>query len=238
MAKYWIGCSGWQYAEWRDKFYPNDLPKKQWFNYYAEHFNTVEINSTFYHFPQAKFFEKWYLQAPKNFKYSLKMNRMITHYKRFKETKKLIKDFYRLTDALEEKLGCILFQLPPSMHYDFDLLERIIEQLDLSKHNVIEFRHTSWWQEEVLNYFKKYNLTFCSVSAPKLPKQIINTNKLYYGRFHGSREWFRGKYSKLTLQKFTKEIQLHNFKEVWAYFNNDIDANAPVNALEFNKLFL
>src|SRR5688572_26689472 len=118
MNKYYIGCSGYYYPEWKEIFYPKGLAKKDWLNFYTEHFNTLEINSTFYRFPQPKFFTTWFERSPENFKFSVKAPRGITHYRKFNDVSQLLSDFYGMTtDGLQDKLGCILFQLPASVIY-------------------------------------------------------------------------------------------------------------------------
>src|SRR3989344_4599574 len=153
----YVGCSGWYYNHWKELFY-NGIPQKDWFKYYAKVFDTVELNSPFYHFPKENTAKTWYHQAPKDFVYSIKANRMITHMKKFVGTKKLIKDFYKVTNVLKEKLGCVLFQLPPSLHYHEEKLKEILDQLDRDKKNVLEFRHPSWWNENVYKVLKPKNI--------------------------------------------------------------------------------
>src|SRR5215203_2912212 len=122
-----IGCSGFSYADWKEIFYPTGLPQKKWFDYYCSHFNTLELNTTFYRFPQLKFLENWYDKSPANFDFSVKAPRLITHYKQFVDTERLLSDFYgTVREGLRDKLGCILFQMPASITYSDDKLDRII----------------------------------------------------------------------------------------------------------------
>src|SRR4051812_36983931 len=114
MPSWWIGCSGFHYKHWKDIFYPEGLPQKKWFEFYCENFNTLELNVTFYRFPQLAFLESWYKRSPKKFRFAVKAPRSITHYKQFHDTESLISDFYGVVKTgLKNKLGCILFQLPP-----------------------------------------------------------------------------------------------------------------------------
>ena len=113
---YFLGCSGWYYDEWQGIFYPDDLPKKEWLQFYSKQFNTVEMNNTFYRFPTEKILKSWFKRTQKDFIFTLKANRLFTHRKRFQDVKGLVDQFYQLADVLSEKLGCILFQLPPTMN--------------------------------------------------------------------------------------------------------------------------
>ncbi|HYF98273.1 MAG TPA: DUF72 domain-containing protein, partial [Coxiellaceae bacterium] len=124
-----IGCSGWQYSEWKDKFYGPGLAKSGWFDFYAKHYNTVEINYSYYQFPSEKTILAWREQAPHNFTYSLKVNKSII-YKRFINTKSMLNDFYGLAKLLGSTLDCLLIQWPASVKYDLGLLHRMLEQLD------------------------------------------------------------------------------------------------------------
>jgi uncharacterized protein YecE (DUF72 family) len=136
--KWHIGCSGFYYREWKGEFYPATLPQKLWFDYYSQHFNTIEINNTFYRFPEQKLFDNWYAKALPDFMFSVKVPQIITHRQRFRETEKLLHDFYIIArEGLKEKLGPILFQLPPSMKYDEGLLRTIIGQMNVLYKNVI-----------------------------------------------------------------------------------------------------
>jgi len=237
--EYFIGCSGWFYWHWRGLFYPAQSLPKEWFKEYCKKFNTVEINSSFYHFPTEKTVKGWLRKIPKNFIYTVKVNKAITHIKKFKNTKKLVKNFYSVMKPLKEIncLGCILFQLPPSLHYNEKKLDEILKQLNPEFKNVIEFRHASWWNKEVYNEMKKFNAIFCIVSATqKIPADFVYTNrKVAYFRFHG-REWYNYNYSKEELKKYANEMKRIKQKEVYAYFNNDYNAYAPKNALELKQL--
>jgi uncharacterized protein YecE (DUF72 family) len=234
--KYQIGCSGWQYPEWRGHFYPRTLPKRQWFEYYAQHFVTVEINYSFYCFPAATTVQKWYQQAPAEFRFSLKIPRVITHYHKFHNTQKLLSDFYSLADLLEEKLSCLLLQLPAVITYDPALLDRIITQLDVHKKHAIEFRHESWWQEEVYQKLAAANIVFCSVSAPQLPTPLIISNDQIYCRLHGKNQWYKEHYAERELQQLATLLQNKSLQEAWVYFDNSMDASAPFDAEKLNKL--
>jgi uncharacterized protein YecE (DUF72 family) len=232
MVEWQIGCSGFHYKHWRGKFYPEKLAQNKWFNFYCEHFNTLELNVTFYRFPRLSFLETWYDKSPDKFEFAVKAPRVITHYKKFLDTERLIGDFYgTVSEGLKDKLGCILFQLPPRSSYTPERLQKIIVSLDTSFNNVLEFRHESWWNAEVYNELAKHKITFCGMSHPLLPNDIIeNTSVLYY-RMHGVPDLYRSPYKKSTLKKMIKEIEASGkTKKAFIYFNNDIDASAIKNA--------
>lgn len=232
-----VGCSGWQYDEWKEVFYPKKLPKKQWFEYYVQYFDIVELNYPFYRMPSELTVQRWYQQAPKDFRYSLKVNRAITHHKKFEKTERLLKDFYALTDFLKEKLGCILFQFPGSLHYQRKTLEKIIAQLDTAKHNVLEFRHASWWRAEVYEVLQQAGITFCIVDALGIPSNFVKTSDLFYMRLHGEIKWYVGNYSKHRLKQIVEWVRKNQFKQCWIYFDNTANGDAPRNAFELLEIF-
>ncbi len=234
---YFLGCSGYFYWSWKGRFYPEDLRPKGWLSYYARFFNTVEINSTFYSFPKKGNLRRFYRETPKGFTISVKANRTITHLKKFRGTKELVGEFYStVREALDEKLGCVLFQLPPSFTYSEERLERILNQLDPGFKNVLEFRHESWWREEVFEELGKRGIAFCSVSSFRLPEELVRTTDFLYIRFHGKEGGHRYNYSEEELKVWAERIESTSAGEVYAYFNNDYNAHAPHNCLKLMEL--
>lgn len=240
--EYHLGCSGWYYNDWKGRFYPEKLNKSKWLEYYSEHFDTVEINNTFYRFPTEKTVKGWYIRTPEDFNITLKANQLITHRRRFKNTGSTIDRFYGLAEILKNKLSCILFQIPPQKSKDINLLKSAIEQLDPSKNNVFEFRHTSWFDDEVYDTLKESNVGFCSISSSDFPEELIITSDFGYIRFHGKcKERYHYLYSEKELSNWGDKIKNKNLKSIFCYFNNDYNANAPKNCqylkgiLETNK---
>ena len=168
--------------------------------------------------------------------HTVKVCDLITHVKKFKGTKTLIRDFGMIADVLGDRMGCFLFQLPPSYRCTKVRLKDIVSQLDPSRRNVVEFRHASWWNEEVYNAFRKAGIIFCSCSAPRLPDELIRTTDEVYVRLHGPKRWYRHDYSKEELETWALRIRESGAKRAWVYFNNDIDANAPKNAAVFGRM--
>jgi uncharacterized protein YecE (DUF72 family) len=238
MADWYIGCSGFHYKDWKGSFYPADLPQRKWFDFYCEHFRTLELNVTFYRFPQLSFLQNWHQKSPADFRFAVKAPRAITHYKKFNDTADLITSFYdTINSGLQEKLGPVLFQLPPGFSYDEGKLERIINSLNASFKNVLEFRHVSWWREDVYAKLTAHNITFCGMSHPLLPDVVIQNTDMVYYRFHGVPDLYRSRYSIGFLQKVVDAVKhKQNIKGAWCYFNNDYDAIGVFNAKEMMGL--
>lgn len=237
--KWHIGCSGFHYKEWKETFYPKSLPQKQWFDYYAKHFNTLELNVTFYRFPTLKSLHNWYDKSPEGFSFSSKVPRSITHYKKFEETENMLKDFYQvLKEGLKEKLSCVLFQLPPQISFSNEMLKKIISQTDASFNNVIEFRNSTWWRDDVKTILKENHISFCGVSFPKISfdDAVINTPLCYY-RFHGVPKLFYSEYDQAFIKKIHEQIRKDStVKNAFIYFNNTASLAALHNASYFQEL--
>jgi len=231
-----VGCSGWFYWHWKGRFYPEELPVSEWFQFYRRRFNTVELNAPFYKWPRPATVKGWRRFATYNFKFSVKVNQLITHEKRFVGTKWLIREFYGIADILGSHMGCFLFQCPPSFHYSASRLNRIVEQLDPAFRNVVEFRHRSWWNAHVFDVFRRGGITFCCLSAARLPDRLIKTTDVLYVRFHGSKSWYRHDYTTEELGLWRQRLLAAKGEQCWVFFNNDFNANAVRNALELKNL--
>ena len=233
-----IGCSGYHYDDWKGDFYPKDLPKKKWIEYYAEHFDTVELNNTFYNLPEKKTFKNWYDRTPDNFEFTVKGSRYITHMKKLKDVKTSVDDFYDAISPLQEKTGCILWQLPGNLHKNTGKLKQFCQWLSKSYKNVIEFRHNSWFDEEVYDILRKYKVIFCMISAPgDLEENTLNTTDTSYLRFHGKKEWYKYLYTEKELKSWKDRIESQDISGLYIYFNNDYDANSIKNARQIKEMF-
>jgi uncharacterized protein YecE (DUF72 family) len=231
-----VGCSGWRYWKWRDSFYA-EVPQPNWFAHYASVFDTVEINASFYSWPTVANVQAWRRQpGGKDVVYTVKVCELITHVKQFKGTKTLIRDFGIIGDILGEQMGCLLFQLPPSYRYTKARLNSIVSQLDPARRNAVEFRHKSWWNDEVYRAFRKAGIIFCSCSGPRLPDKLVRTAGEVYVRLHGPERWYRHNYSDDELLKWADRIKESRAKRVWIYFNNDYAAHAPNNAGTLHRM--
>jgi len=232
-----VGCSGWFYWHWRDQFYPPGTPGNRWFEHYASQFDTVELNAPFYSWPTVGTVETWLRQAGRRrFVYTVKVSELITHVKRFVGTKTLVRDFGHIADLLGPRMGCFLFQLPPSYQYSPVRLRSIVGQLDPARRNVVEFRHRSWWNERVYAAFREAGIAFCSCSGPRLPDELVRTSDDVYVRFHGTTRWYRHDYTREELAVWAKRIRASGARRVWCYFNNDRECYAIKNARMMEKL--
>jgi uncharacterized protein YecE (DUF72 family) len=235
-AIYHLGTSGWSYPGWKGRFYPPELSSGEWLKFYGQHFATVEINMTFYRFPKPETLRAWMERTPPQFQFTLKANRQITHIKKLKNVKSEVRYFYILADSLQEKLGCILFQLPPSITLDLELLEGFLESLTPRYRNVIEFRHESWYDEKVYEILRARSVTFCTVSSAKVPQTLVETSAIAYFRFHGLTGGYRHNYSDEELQEWAETIGSAKAEECYVYFNNDYQAYAVNNCLKLGEL--
>lgn len=226
-----VGCSGFYYRHWKGLFYPDDMPQRLWFDYYCQHFNTLELNNSFYNFPKIASLKKWYLSSPMEFNFAVKAHRTITHFRQFHNTQNIVNDFYQIIgDGLQEKLGAVLFQMPPKFTYSLARLDAILSNLNPHFNNVIEFRHASWWQPDIYAELAKQNITFCGMSHPTLPADVIaNTSTLYY-RLHGNQQLYSSAYTQTELTEFTDKVLTTSAQNAYVYFNNDIGASAISNA--------
>jgi len=233
-----IGCSSYRNSRWKGVFYPVDMPSRQWFTHYCYHFNTYEINATFYKFPTLRVMQNWYAKAPKGFVYAVKAPKQITHIKKFSDCKEDIDKLYTICrEGLTDKLGCILFQLPPSFSYSEERLDRIISSLNPDFKNVVEFRNETWWREDVYAALAKNNIIFCTVNYPKLPATIIATTGTGYIRLHGNPHLFYSEYTLQELMELQENILLtKKFSEVFVYFNNTASSAAIINAQQLKHL--
>lgn len=232
-----LGCSGWFYSHWRGIFYPSqEVTTARWFAYYANVFQTVELNASFYRWPKPATVRRWKKAAPPGFVYSVKVNQSITHERRMVRTKKEVQSFYRLVDGLGDQLGCLLFQFPPSYRYTAARLKTIVGQLDPRYRNVIEFRHKSWWRDSVYTTIARHRVIFCAVSGPRLPDAIPAGGDTLYVRFHGTTRWYRHDYAPAELEAWARRIAASGAREVWIYFNNDHHGFAVKNALQLRRI--
>lgn len=234
--QYNIGCSGYYYSSWRKKFYPEGLAQKNWLHYYSTIFNTVELNGTFYRTPKLSDLKRYAEVTSKDFTFSVKASRYITHVQRLKDCKKTIAEFQDLIEeGLGGKLSYFLFQMPPSFHYNEENMARVLDSIPHKPYNVVEFRHISWWNKEVQKELKKAKITFCNVDHPGLESWYIHSTPYFYLRLHGNPELFKSQYSAKELKKFSKDFP-PGAKKLNVYFNNTYYEAGYTNALQLQKL--
>ena len=233
-----VGCSGWNYNHWKGLFYPKKSSSAAWFKEYSSHFSTVEINNTFYQLPGKPTFKKWHDQAPPKFIYAVKANRFITHMKKLKDPKVPVKHFLSHARLLKGHFGPVLFQLPPRWKVNTERLDAFTDVLPRGPQYIFEFRESSWYDEDIYRLLisKKMSLCLHDMKGSESPDLFVGP--ILYIRFHGSSELYGGKYRIGTLRKRAKLIKeaLKKGKDVYAYFNNDAEANAPRDALRLKNL--
>lgn len=229
-----IGTSGYQYAHWRERFYPKGLPQKEWFRFYATKFDTVEINNTFYHLPQIKTFNSWNRQAPEHFCYAVKLNRYITHIKRLKAPARALRKFATRTRKLGPHLGPILAQLPPHWRVNEKRLEGFLKNLASEHRWCVEFRDERWLIDPIYELLKRYSVALCLHDMLEDHPEVITTSWTYL-RFHGRH--YGGNYSADFLKETALRIRKYTQDglDVYAYFNNDAEGYAPKNAADLKR---
>jgi uncharacterized protein YecE (DUF72 family) len=198
------------------------------------------LNTTFYRFPRVETLQRWYTKSPENFVFSVKVPRLITHYKQLKDSARMLNDFYySVRDGLQDKLGAVLFQLPSRIIYSEEFLSRIVEAVDEDFLNVVEFRHASWWNSGVYSVLGKERIIFCGISYPKLPCEIVRNDSTIYYRFHGLKKLYFSQYAKKDIDAFADAlVQESSVKTAYIYFNNTATLAAVRNAVQLEKSLL
>lgn len=227
-----VGCSGWVYRHWKDVFYPAGLPQKQWFHHYASEFDTVEINASFYRLPLQTTFEGWQAKAPPDFRYAVKVNRFITHNKKLLDCPDPVEEFIGLARRMGRALGPLLYQLPPSLHRDDERLAAFLQHLPPDLEHVFEFRHSSWYDEEVLALLDRHGAGFVAHDLAGLISPRWASGRTAYVRFHGTAGKYWGRYSEEQMDEWAAWLmEQHSAgRSAWAYFNNDIHGHALEDA--------
>jgi uncharacterized protein YecE (DUF72 family) len=229
-----VGTSGYQYDHWRSKFYPPELPKSQWFVFYGRHFDTVEINNTFYRLPGPHVFDAWRAAAPPGFIYALKFSRYGTHQKRLKDPLQPIELFIERASRLKSYIGPVLVQLPPRWGVNQERLAEFLAAVPRPPRWVVEFRDPSWLCEPVYALLAKHNVALCLHDMlPDHPRRV--TADFTSLRFHGRR--YSGNYAAQALVAQARRIRsyLSDGIDVYAYFNNDAEGFAVRNALDLRR---
>ncbi len=235
----YIGTSGWHYPEWVNRFYPNNLPKKSWLEYYATQFNIVEINATFYRNFEEKIYLNWYNQTPAHFKYIIKASKIITHQRYLLNVTEQMQECESLAHLLKEKLAVILLQLPRNLPYDLKRLEEILRICKHPEKIAIEFRHPKWLNSEVQQLLSNYKVTFCDADSPGQSLNYWITGKNIYLRLHGHKKWYISDYSAVELKRIIQQINLKSLEidNLYILFNNTQQFAALANARLLQEYF-
>lgn len=226
------------YDHWKEVFYPPDLRKDDWLEFYMGHFDTVEINNTFYHLPAPDAFEGWKKEAKKGFVYALKGSRFIIHMKKLKDPKGPLKLFLSRARILDNNLGPILFQLPPRWRCNPERLGEFVKALPFGIRFAFEFREQSWFNEDVYNILREKDISLCIYYMPDFVLPVEVTASFVYIRFHGADFLYGGRYSKKEFSQWADliAIYLKGGLNVYMYFNNDAEGYAVVNARELKEM--
>ena len=234
----YIGTSGFTYHHWIKEFYPDEIKHRNWLEYYAKHFDTVEINSSFYHLTDEKTFQSWYERTPPNFVFTIKGSRYITHTKRLLVAQESVDLFMQRASKLKSKLKVVLWQLPPSFRSDSKRLDNFLKLFKNYDYQVaFEFRHESWFNAEIYEVLKQHNAALVLSNSPDFPEKMVQTADFSYIRFHGGKDLYSSYYSSEEMNEWAKRIKkLSDARDVFAYFNNDANAFAVKNALEIKNL--
>jgi len=209
MAHIRVGLSGWSYANWRGAFYPLALPSREYLTFYAQVFATTEINSSFYHFPRPQTYRQWGERVPPGFVFAVKANRLLTHTKRLQEVEEPWHRFTESLQALRAHCGPILFQFPSSFQREE---QRLADFLQLARGStaelrlVCEFRHASWFTEEIYLLLRRHEVALCLADSARYPRHDVLTTDFAYCRLHGRPELFVSSYSETDLEREARQL--------------------------------
>ena len=233
-----IGTSGWHYTHWRGVFYPEKLPASRWLDYYAQHFDTVELNSTFYRLPPENGVDTWRESSPRGFCFAAKGSRFLTHMKKLKDPVPGIARFFERVDRLERKLGPVVFQLPPWWGVNLERLEGFLEALPPRHKYAFELRNPTWHTDAVYRILRRHHAAFCIFEIAGFQSGFELTANWTYIRLHGPGGAYEGSYPEETLRTWAGRIRRWqpDLRAVYVYFDNDEAGYAVENALRLKEL--
>jgi uncharacterized protein YecE (DUF72 family) len=226
-----VGTSGYSYKEWKGNFYPEDLPAKEMLAYYSQRLPAVEINNTFYRLPQPSMIENWKEQVPQRFRFSIKASQRITHIKRINNVADETKYLLQTISLLEDRLGVVLFQLPPNMKKDTARLAAFLDLLPAATRTAFEFRHETWFDEEVFRLLRVRDCALVVSDTDEKPlTEIISTAKWGYLRLR------RAAYDEKDLREWMQRVQAQQWKDAFVFFKHEDEGIGPKLAAQFLKL--
>ena len=243
-ARHWVGTSGWTYRNWKPGFYPRGLQQGDWLSHYAEHLASVELNASFYRPPARKMLDGWAKKTPPGFLFAIKGWRLITHMKRLKDAGEDAEGFLERLEPLGDKLGPVLFQLPPNFDYDRERLKDFLSALPgKGPHGrwrfAMEFRDKSWQRDEVYRLLSDHNIAWVPFELARQRGPRLATADFVYVRLHGRKAKYRGNYAKRTLQDWAEWLgeQMDEGRDAHVYFDNTDEADHAVrNAMTLDDL--
>jgi uncharacterized protein YecE (DUF72 family) len=227
----YVGTSGYSYKEWKGSFYPEKIPAKDMLSYYASRLQAVELNNTFYRMPQKSMVESWKAQVPDTFRFSVKASQRITHFKRLKEAGSETKFMLETVSALEDRLGVVLFQLPPNMKKDIERLDTFLQDLPAETPAAFEFRHPTWFDDDVLALLRSQNRALCVSDTDDMPASHIDkTADWGYMRLR------RVAYSESDLKEWIDRMRAQEWKRTFVFFKHEDEGTGPKLAAQFLNL--
>jgi uncharacterized protein YecE (DUF72 family) len=230
MAQYWVGTSGYNYQEWKGSFYPDDLPDKKMLAFYGERFSSVEINYTFYRMPTNRILANWAAEVPDRFRFALKAPRRITHDQRLRSVEDTLASFCSIAKTLGPKLGPLLFQLPPFMKKDVELLEVFLHEVPPGLRPVVEFRHASWLSDDTYEVLKRFGAALCVADSEERTTPLEPTASFGYLRLR------RTDYDEAALADWLARVGAAGWDEVFVYFKHEEQGSGPAYARQFAAL--
>ncbi len=233
-----IGTSGWHYTHWKGSFYPQKLNPKDFLKYYAEHLNTVEINNSFYNLPEVKTLQMWRDMVPQNFLFTVKASRYITHMKKLKDPRDSVEKFLKRVEVLGNKLGPLLFQLPPKWHLNLGRFESFLNFLPDRFRYTFEFRDPSWFHEDLYEIMKQHRVAFCIYHLAGLISPEAVTADFIYVRLHGPGDAYQGRYETEALSRWADAFATwkNQGKEIYCYLDNDEAGYAAQDAMRLREM--
>jgi uncharacterized protein YecE (DUF72 family) len=233
----WIGTSGWQYRDWRGRFYPQRLPVGRWLEAYANAFATVESNNAFYRLPERQTFEAWAERTPPDFRMAVKVSRYLTHIRRLRDPEEPVERFVERVAGLGDKLGPILLQLPPQLRCDAERLARTLDLFPPAMQIAVEFRHPTWFVDEIRALLTERAAALCLADRRGPLTPIWRTADWTYLRFHEGRSSPAPSYGRAALRSWAERLAATWSPDegVWVYFNNDPRGCAPRDAARFGR---
>lgn len=237
MGRLYCGTSGWNYQHWKLRFYPEGLPSDKWLSYYGRHFDTVEINNSFYRLPEKTTFERWRDQSPDGFTFAVKASRYLTHMKKLKDPADPLDKVLSHSSGLGSKRGPVLYQLPPYWHIDMERMRSFLKILPGDVRHAFEFRDDSWQCDAIWSLLAEFGAAYCIMDSPGLPLHVKSTSDFSYIRMHSGGDETSGNYADEHLAVWAERIsELLKLGDVYIYFNNDYNAYAINNALTLKKM--
>jgi uncharacterized protein YecE (DUF72 family) len=237
-ARAWIGTSGWEYHHWRGAFYPPDVPKRRWLEAYAERFDTVELNATFYRLPGAETFDRWRDRVPSGFRFAVKASRYLTHVRRLRDPDEPIQRLWTRARRLRNRFGPVLYQLPPRWSPDPERLAAFLAAIPRDHPQAIEVRDRRWYRADLVDLITREGVALCIHDMPGSGDAPMPVEPFAYVRFHGAKARYGGRYSDERLAEWSERIAewVGRGLSVWAFFNNDVDGHAPRDAARLREM--